>query len=138
MYLWNLWMQSKDRIARATEDGAHNGFLQLLFIVFLGGRFGWFSFGWVFPSRFLSRIPTIQFTFLIATEHWANIFIELAIIAPRSCFCVIITSQDHHCLCKIVFPMYITSHLSTKNLIFHFTVSYSASCSLQCVFSGWP
>lgn len=38
-------MQSKDRIARATEDGAHNGFLQLLFIVFLGGRFGWFSFG---------------------------------------------------------------------------------------------
>lgn len=32
-------MQSKDRIAHATENGAHNGFLRLLYIVFWGGFF---------------------------------------------------------------------------------------------------
>lgn len=93
----------------------------------------------LFSVFFFSSIPfliirSIQFTFLIATEHWADIYIDLSIITPRSCFCVVITSQDHHCLCKIIFPMYITLHLSTMDFIFHFIISHSASNILQCFF----
>lgn len=92
-----------------------------------------FSVGFL-CSIHLLIIPSIRFTFLISTEHWVDIFIELSIITPRSCFCVVITSQDHHRLRKIIFLMYITLHLSTMNFIFHFIISHSASCSLQCFF----
>lgn len=123
-----LW-DGKGGVAHAVENGAHNGFLQHLYsTVFC------FVCCFFFLSIPLLIIPSIQFTFLIATEHWVDIFIELSIITPRSCFCVVITSQDHHCLRKIIFPIYITLHLSTMNFIFHFFISHSASCILHYFF----
>lgn len=69
-------MQSKDRIACATEIGGHNGYLQFLYnIVFWGGFVGFFSwlvFVWMGFFSFyipLLILPSIQFTFLSATEH---------------------------------------------------------------------
>lgn len=77
--------------------------------------------------------------FLIATEHWAEIFLELSIITSRSCFYVVITRQAHDFLCEIIFPLHITLHLPTMNFIFHFITSHSASHILQCLFfSFWP
>lgn len=87
-------------------------------------------------------IPSFLFAFLIATESWADICIELSIITWGFCSRVEIASLEPIILygkLGLSFPMHITLHLSTSDFICDFiTLSVSATRVILELFTVSP